>query len=85
VAATNLQVGGLNLTDARVKAGATRMNTTKLCLRAVMVVRDGKSCWSGEYRCSVCDLRFRPDPGDAARLTREFEEHVSREHPDPLR
>jgi hypothetical protein len=46
----------------------------------VMVARDGKSCWSGEYRCSICGARFRPDPGDAARLTREFAEHEAREH-----
>ncbi len=49
-----------------------------------MVVRDGKSCWSGEYRCSICDLRFRPDPRDAAKLSREFEQHTGLEHPDEM-
>jgi hypothetical protein len=57
------------------------MKAQKVCLKAVMEVRDGKSCWSGEYRCSICGLRFRPDPSDAARLTREFAEHEMREHP----
>ncbi|HLJ24199.1 MAG TPA: hypothetical protein VKT71_08845 [Candidatus Acidoferrales bacterium] len=52
----------------------------KICLKAVMVARDGKSCWSGEYRCSICGARFRPDPGDATKLTRDFAEHEAREH-----
>jgi hypothetical protein len=56
------------------------MSVEKVCLRAVMVVRDGKSCWSGEYACSICGWRFRPDPSDAAKLTRDFAEHSEREH-----
>jgi hypothetical protein len=57
-----------------------RMDGRKVCLKAVMIGRDGKSCWGGEYQCSVCGQRFRPDPADAARLTREFEVHAAREH-----
>jgi hypothetical protein len=45
-----------------------------------MVIRSGKPCWSGEYECSICGLRFRPDPNDAAKLSREFAEHGEREH-----
>jgi len=57
----------------------------KVCLKAVMIARDGRSCWSGEYRCSVCGQKFRPDPADAAKLTREFETHAGREHPSETR
>src|SRR5580765_7523834 len=34
----------------------------KVCLRAVMTHREGKRIWTGEYACSVCGQRFRPDP-----------------------
>ena len=54
--------------------------TNKVCLKAVMVVRNGKSCWGGEYECSICKARFRPDPGDVAKLSRDFENHRVREH-----
>jgi hypothetical protein len=47
----------------------------KICLRAVMASRDGKSVWTGEYACSICGLRFRPDPADPARLSVEFSAH----------
>jgi len=36
------------------------MPDKKVCLKAVMTIRDGKRVWSGEYACSVCDARFRP-------------------------
>jgi hypothetical protein len=52
----------------------------KVCLRAVMVIRNGKRCWSGEYECSICGVHFCPDPNDGGKLTREFEEHAVREH-----
>ena len=42
------------------------MLAKKICLRAVMTYRDGKSIWTGEYACSICGLRFRPDPTDPA-------------------
>jgi hypothetical protein len=56
------------------------MIARKVCLKAVMVVRDGKRRWSGEYECSICKLRFRPDPHDAGKLSSEFAEHQAREH-----
>jgi len=51
------------------------MSTTKACLRAVMKPRDGKSVWTGEYACSVCGMRFRPDPTDPGRLALDFSIH----------
>jgi hypothetical protein len=45
-----------------------------------MTDRNGKTVWSGEYACSICDLRFRPDPADAAKLSREYEAHKERRH-----
>jgi len=56
------------------------MPTTKVCLRAVMKSRDGKSVWTGEYACSVCGLRFRPDPTDPGRLALDFSIHRD-QHP----
>jgi hypothetical protein len=61
------------------------MGAGKVCLKAVMVVRNGKSCWGGEYACSICGLRFLPDPRDAAKLSTEFAEHAAREHAQPER
>jgi hypothetical protein len=52
----------------------------KICLRAVMSIREGKRVWTGEYACSICGLRFRPDPADPAKLTAEFAAHVD-QHP----
>ena len=51
------------------------MLAKKVCLRAVMTNREGKSVWTGEYACSVCGERFRPDPTDPGRLLRDFEMH----------
>ena len=45
-----------------------------------MVIRNGKRSWSGEYECSICGLRFRPDPNDVGKLLREFAEHEMSEH-----
>jgi hypothetical protein len=56
------------------------MPATKVCLKAVMIIRDGKRVWSGEYACSICGLRFRPDPADPAKLTLEFSAHAE-QHP----
>ena len=53
------------------------MSEKKICLRAVMASRDGRSVWSGEYACSICGLRFLPDAVDPAKLTREFEMHAA--------
>jgi hypothetical protein len=51
------------------------MPLKKICLKAVMGSRDGKSIWTGEYACSICGLRFHPDPTDPAKLSHEFETH----------
>jgi hypothetical protein len=51
------------------------MRTRKVCLRAVMINREGRSAWSGEYACSICGQRFHPDPSDPAKLTSDFETH----------
>jgi hypothetical protein len=51
------------------------MLAEKICLRAVMIIRDGKRVWSGEYACSICGLRFRPDPADPAKLFLDFSAH----------
>lgn len=49
--------------------------TDKICLKALMSNREGRSVWTGEYLCSICSLCFRPHPTDPARLSREFETH----------
>ena len=46
-----------------------------------MTVREGKHVWTGEYACSICGLRFRPDPTDLAKLSRDFSKHQE-QHPD---
>ena len=51
------------------------MRAKKICLRAVMAIREGKRVWSGEYACSICGLRFRPDPTDPAKLSLDFSVH----------
>ena len=56
------------------------MANEKICLKAVMVSRDGRLHWAGEYKCSACGVLFRPDPNDAGRLAREFADHVENEH-----
>jgi hypothetical protein len=57
------------------------MPDKKVCLKAVMTIRDGKRVWSGEYACSVCDARFRPDANDPGRLTGDFSKHQEEHHP----
>ena len=56
------------------------MRDEKVYLRAVMTVREGKRVWAGSYACSVCDLRFRPDPNDPSRLSVEFAKHKQEQH-----
>jgi len=56
------------------------MLAKKVCLRAVMTNREGKRAWSGEYACSICGLRFRPDPTDPAKLSLDFSTHKD-QHP----
>jgi len=51
------------------------MPAKKICLRAVMAIREGKRVWSGEYACSICGMRFRPDPIDPAKLSLDFSVH----------
>jgi hypothetical protein len=43
------------------------------------IVVDG--VWVGEYECSVCQMRFRPDPSDPGKLSREFGVHEVAGHP----
>jgi hypothetical protein len=45
-----------------------------------MTVRGGKRIWTGEYACSICGLRFRPDPTDPAQLSLDFSKHQD-QHP----
>lgn len=45
-----------------------------------MTNREGKRIWTGEYACSICGLRFRPDPADPGKLSREFSTHKD-QHP----
>jgi hypothetical protein len=56
------------------------MLAKKICLRAVMMNREGKRVWTGEYACSICGMRFRPDPTDPVKLTVEFAAHKD-QHP----
>jgi hypothetical protein len=51
------------------------MRAKKVCLRAVMINREGRSAWSGEYACSICGQRFYPDLSNPAKLTNDFEIH----------
>jgi hypothetical protein len=56
------------------------MSVKKVCLKAVMTKWEGKNVWTGEYACSICGLRFRPDPANPARLSMDFARHKN-EHP----
>jgi hypothetical protein len=56
------------------------MRTKKVCLRAVMINREGRSTWGGEYACSICGQRFHPDRSDPAKLTSDFEAHKEKHH-----
>ena len=51
------------------------MPAGKICLKAVMTSGEGKRIWTGEYACSICGLRFRPDPSDPAKLSTDFSAH----------
>jgi len=54
------------------------MPAERIVLTAVMATRDDKIVWTGEYACSACDMRFRPDPVDVAKLSRDFATHRDR-------
>lgn len=56
------------------------MPAKKICLKAVMTSLGGKSVWTGEYACSICGLRFLPDPTDPAKLSLDFSKHQD-QHP----
>jgi hypothetical protein len=56
------------------------MPDEKICLKAVMTAREGKSIWTGIYACSICGMRFRPDPTDPTRLSVDFSAHKD-QHP----
>jgi len=45
-----------------------------------MTVREDKRVWTGEYACSICGLRFLPDPTDPAKLSLDFSKHQD-QHP----
>jgi hypothetical protein len=51
------------------------MPAEKVCLKAVMANREGKRVWTGDYACSICGLRFRPDPTDPGKLSLDFSIH----------
>ena len=59
---------------------AFTMPAEKVCLRAVMRNREGKRVWTGEYACSICGLRFRPDPTDPSKLSFDFATHRDQNH-----
>jgi hypothetical protein len=46
-----------------------------------MTNREGKTLWTGEYACSICGLRFRPDSTDPGKLFLDFSIH-KHQHPD---
>jgi len=56
------------------------MSAKRIYLTAVMTNRDGKRVWTGEYACSMCGQRFRPDLADPGKLSSEFAAHKD-EHP----
>jgi hypothetical protein len=58
------------------------MPAEKICLRAAMTNREDKRIWTGEYACSICGLRFRPDPTDPSKLLLDFATHKDH-HPAP--
>ena len=45
-----------------------------------MANREGKRMWTGEYTCSICGQRFRPDPADPGKLSLDFATHKD-QHP----
>lgn len=40
-----------------------------------MANREGKRIWTGDYSCSICGLRFRPDPTNQGKLSLDFSMH----------
>ena len=45
-----------------------------------MTDREGKCIWTGDYACSICGLRFRPDSTDPGKLSLDFSTHKN-QHP----
>jgi hypothetical protein len=45
-----------------------------------MTSLEGKRTWTGDYACSICGLRFRPDPTDPSKLLLDFATHKD-QHP----
>ena len=45
-----------------------------------MTSREGKRVWTGDYACSICGLRFRPDPLDPGKLLLDFSAHKDDQH-----
>jgi hypothetical protein len=56
------------------------MRAERAYLTAAMTNRNGKTVCSGEYACSICDLRFRADQEDAGKLSREYEANKEQHH-----
>jgi hypothetical protein len=47
-----------------------------------MANREGKNVWTGDYACSICGLRFRPDPTHPGKLSLDFSTHKDHNPPD---
>lgn len=44
-------------------------------------VKDRKGKFTGNYRCVLCDMEFRPDPAKPASMHQEFQTHLQQAHP----
>ena len=53
------------------------MPPKKVWLKAIK----SRGKWMGDFACSICGERFRPDPNDIGRLQHEFDAHVKATHP----
>jgi hypothetical protein len=40
-----------------------------------MTNQESQRMWTGEYACSICGQRFRPDPTDPGKLSLDFSKH----------
>lgn len=56
------------------------MAAKRAFLKAIMGTRNGKRVWTGDYECSECGDRFRPDTTDLGKLSREFGSHALARH-----
>jgi len=57
------------------------MPAEKVSLMSAMTNREGKRIWAGEYSCSKCGQRFRPEPTDQGKLPLDFSIHKDK-HPN---